>query len=364
MNTETDDFMKSAILDYNIAPWNEIFPELTYRAADDSLEIITIKLYEQLNTIFEDRNYLKLVCGKLEKSKKLMGYLSSDTQTFKKLDTLYGDIMKSSIGESSISEAKSNLVRFNEKNYDMHSVSDIVGLSKRVKTISEKTEMMTSSWYQVISKLKEIGLIQPCGSLLVSQGDANFQDWELMYRAKGAFGGYNRVPYPYSSSKSFGEQIGICSDTHSYLSSVLPIVSQKSIIKNNIISNIYFLDEEARSINYPKEKFIDTDKVHSQSIKISDSNRGKYEGERVYDVENSESCYIEYQAKKPTLSFFNINKEQISSENHRDLKFSLVPLSKRIMETFDLSKKRPMSMNVYYSSGNDLPKRLYNQIFN
>lgn len=361
-NNLADPFKNSATLDFNIAPWNEIFPELSFRVSDDALELVTIKLYEQINALLELRNYLILSSKKLRNSSELSKYINMDTTLFDKLHVLYGDIIKSSMGDVSIQDSsESSWVKFEGENYDLYNIENISSLTAQIARLGDNSSMKRSVWYSVVERLAKLGLIQPSGVLLVSQGDADYQKWELMYKQTSYDIGFARIPYPYYSAKDFGQQLGVCSGKVTNLSSVLPIVSEESRIVDNTVTSVYFINEKGNSVNSATTKFVD-EIEQVQSIRLKNENRENVDGESVFEIVSSSSVYnIEYHRMKPPLSLFNANSTE--HKQQRDILFYVVPITEYIMKSFDINQEGKMSMNVYYSSGNSLPKTLSESIF-
>ena len=399
-NKDVNPFTELATLDYNIVPWSEIFPELNFRLSDNSMDLIKIKLYEQLNDYLGDLEYLNLVCEKLNDTADLTDLLYQDEEKTTEIKGLYDNLVDTEAKDLSSNNEKVT-ISFNGKDYDISDSDSLSSLTKAIDTLTNATAMKKSAWYGVVKRLKAEGLLHPCGVMLAARpkGSGNAKTWELEYGGAGTinamgeryFGGHTRSGYPYrgdGSSKSFGRQVAAYSskDTskwNSYsssLCSVLPLVSNNSKVSKDWATNIYFLNEMGRDIN--ASYFEGTHKIDSnnkpQSIYLKNDNLkdGKpNDNEGVFKVKSTERDDLKWNKRIKTGSdryqdYFNNHKlaessrvESLYKGDINEIEFSLVPMTSYIMKDYDKASKNAQTMNVYYTSGRNLPGRLYMQLF-
>ncbi len=380
-DTQVNPFTDLATLDYNIVPWSDVFPELSFMLSDNSMDIILIKLYKQLNDYFSDCNYLNLVSRKLLYTKTLIAMQTQDKPTKQKLEQLFKDLVNCSQYNSDLKP-----VIFGGNQYAMNTFESIMSLSAEIESVINKTSMMKSNWYIVVKKLKEMGLIKPCGVMLSSQSTVSKDEWQLMYGgartlfAMGEYydGGFSKNTLSYNKLKgdrNFGQQIADYSKSCSTLTTLLPLVSETSEIKDSWITDIYFINESGNDINNnPTDSRFANSINPSQCISINNSNSGNL-NEAVYDVRNTKNkedfsnYFTLFLNGNEHMSCFN-NSEILKSKKvnslstNKKIKYSLVPITDFIIDSYVLSEAKPITMNVFYSSGNNLPFRLYNEMFN
>lgn len=149
------------VIDFNIVPWSEIFPELSSTALDNSGVMMQSKLMQQIDDFMLDRSYLQMV---INVDKTNPGALSQIANADAGLIDVLGDLYNK-LKELGSSE-NVQTISFNGIKYDMDDISQAAKLSIALEDLMNNSKMKKSSWYKVVSVLKSKGIINQYGALI------------------------------------------------------------------------------------------------------------------------------------------------------------------------------------------------------
>ena len=149
----------SAAIDFNIAPWSDLFPELAVTQIDDAGQIAAMATLDKIKEYGEIYRYLELIVtttGDAELTKIYNG----DSSLYRKMLALNQAVEAAFFAD--------NKVEYAGRVYSLIDTGQVARLNSIVESNINSSLVMYSTWYRYkVEHLRRAGLLQPTGMMLM-----------------------------------------------------------------------------------------------------------------------------------------------------------------------------------------------------
>lgn len=150
-----------AVLDFNIVPWVELFPQLNFVSVQGYIEILSQRIFSYIEEFNSMRAYLKMLSVTMRQSSKFTAWYAQTTDSYNALQALGESLIELLISSDQLSG-----IVFNRQRYNLFNKYGVIELDKNINEIINSTDVAKTNWYKCYQELESKKLIVPWGSML------------------------------------------------------------------------------------------------------------------------------------------------------------------------------------------------------